>query len=72
MEKEKDMVRVQVNLDISVDALKAVVANAKAIAGRNERGVYQVDTAEKLGEMISLFLINYDFEGFAMDLENYK
>ena len=69
---EQDMVTVQVNLDIGVEALKSVVANAKAVAGKNDRGVYRVDTADKLGEMISKFLLKADFQKFAQDLENYK
>jgi hypothetical protein len=72
MEKEKDMVTVQVNLDITVEALKTVVANAKAVAGKDDRGVYRVDTADKLGEIISRFLMDSDFQGFAADLENYN
>jgi uncharacterized membrane protein len=69
---EQDMVTVQVNLDIGVEALKSVVANAKAVAGKNDRGVYRVDTADKLGEMISKFLLKAGFQKFAQDLENYK
>lgn len=72
MENEQDMVTVQVNLDIGVEALKSVVANAKAIAGKDDRGVYRVDTADKLGEMISRFLLKADFQEFAQNLENYK
>lgn len=71
MDASRDMVTVQVNLDITVDALKAVVANAKAAAGTDARGVYRVDTADKLGEIISRFLNSHDFEGFAKDIENY-
>lgn len=72
MEKEKDMVTVQVNLDITVESLKTVVANAKAVAGKDDRGVYRVDTADKLGEIISRFLMKADFQRFAADLENYN
>ncbi len=72
MENEQDMVTVQVNLDIGVEALKSVVANAKAVAGKDDRGIYRVDTADKLGEMISRFLLKADFQGFAQNLENYK
>ena len=72
MEKEINMVTVQVNLDITVESLKTVVANAKTVAGKDERGVYRVDTADKLGEIISRFLMEKDFQGFAADLENYK
>ncbi|MBI9088186.1 MAG: hypothetical protein JEZ12_03110 [Desulfobacterium sp.] len=72
MSEGKEIVTVQVNLDITVEALKAVVANAKAVAGTDAGGVYRVDTADKLGEIISRFLEGHDFEGFAKDLENYN
>lgn len=72
MDEGKEKVTVQVNLDVTVGALKAVVANAKAVAGKDDRGVYRVDTADKLGEIISRFLAGQDFEGFARDLENYN
>ncbi|ACN14783.1 hypothetical protein HRM2_16750 [Desulforapulum autotrophicum HRM2] len=72
MEEEKDMVTVQVNLDITVESLKTVVANAKAVAGKDDRGVYRVDTADKLGEIISQFLMTADFQRFAADLKNYN
>ncbi len=72
MDEGKEMVTVQVNPDITVGALKAVVANAKAVAGTDDRGGYRVDTADKPGELISRFPEGHDFEGFAKDLENYN
>lgn len=72
MDEFKEMMTVQVNIDITIEALQAVVANAKAVAGKDERGVYRVDTADKLGEMVSQFLDGSDFESFAKDLNNYK
>ena len=72
MAEFKEMMTVQVNIDITIEALQAVVANAKAVAGKDERGVYRVDTADKLGEMVSQFLDDSDFESFAKDLSNYK
>jgi len=71
MEEKKEMVMVKVNLEITVEALKAVVANAKSVAGMDAKGLYRIDTADKLGEIISRFLFDRDFEGFAKDLENY-
>jgi hypothetical protein len=63
---------VNVVIEITPAALQAVVENAKRLAGRNEKGHYTVDTADKVGEMISRFLAQNDFEGFVNDPGNYK
>ena len=66
-----DTVVVNANVTITAAALQSIVANAKANAPRNEKGYFQVDTADKVSEMISRFLLEKDFEGFAGDPENY-
>ena len=38
-------------------------------SGRNEKGHYTVDTADKVSEMISRFLLEKDFEGFVKSAE---
>ena len=68
----KDMITVNVNVDITTESLKAIVENAKKIAGRNEKGVYKVDTADKVSEMISKFLMENDFETYAKEIGNMK
>jgi hypothetical protein len=67
----KDTVVVNANVTITAAALQAIVANAKANAPRNEKGYYQVDTADKVSEMISKFLLENDFEGFVSNSGNY-
>jgi hypothetical protein len=67
----KDTVVVNANVTITAAALQAIVANAKARAPRNEKGYYQVDTADKVSEMISKFLLENDFEGFVSNSGNY-
>ncbi len=71
LSKSDDMIRVNATLDISVAALQAVVHNAKEKVGKDARGVYRVDTYEKLGEMISKFLEEKDFLSYAQDIENF-
>jgi len=66
-----DTVVVNANITITVAALQAIVANAKKNAPRNEKGYYQVDTADKVSEMISKFLLENDFEGYVSNSENY-
>lgn len=67
----KETIKIHVNIELTPPALQAVVENAKKIAGTDRRGVYTVDTAEKVSEMITRFLIEKDFESYAMDIGNY-
>ena len=62
---------VNVVIELPPAALQAIVENAKRLAGRNEKGHYKVDTADKVGEMISRFLAEKDFDGFVNDPINY-
>ena len=62
---------VNVVIELSPTALQAIVENAKRLTGRNEKGHYKVDTAAKVGEMVSRFLAENDFESFVKHPENY-
>ena len=70
--ESKDMMTVNVNVDITTETLKAIVENAKQLTGRDEKGVYKVDTADKVSEMISKFLMENNFETYAKDIGNMK
>ncbi len=72
MTTSKDSITVHVNVDLTTASLEAIVANVKKIVGRNEKGGYRVDTADKVGEMISRFLMEYDFENYVKNIKNYN
>ncbi len=72
MAESGEILRINATIDIRAEALQAVVSNAKEIAGKDEKGVYRVDTYEKLGEMISRFLEEKDFLSYAREIENYR
>jgi hypothetical protein len=72
MTGSKETVTININVEIAPAALEAVVANAKRITGRNEKGHYRVDTADMVSRMISLFLQERDFSAFAADPDNYS
>jgi len=59
-------------IDITTSALETIVQNSKLLAGRTEKGYYRVDTADKVGNMISRFLREKDFESWVKDLDNYS
>ena len=71
MIQPEDTIAVNVIVEMAPEALQAIVENAKRIAGRNEKGHYKVDTADKVGEMISRFLLDKDFEGYVKNIDNY-
>ncbi|MCD6185754.1 MAG: hypothetical protein J7K84_08215 [Deltaproteobacteria bacterium] len=71
MTNNKDTILINANIEIPITALQTIVANAKKIAGKNEKGHYQIDTADKVSEMISRFLVDNDFESYAKNMDNF-
>jgi len=72
MVESKDVITVRVNVDIPTDALKTIVQIAKQVVGPDKKGHYRVDTADKVGEMISRFLLENDFQQYVGNPENYS
>ena len=72
MTESKNTIAVRVNIEMTPASLQAIVENAKKIAGTGDKGYYTVDTADKVGEMISRFLLEKNFEDFVMNIENYE
>jgi len=70
MASGKETLTVNVNVEITATSLQAIVENAKKITGRDSKGVYRVDTAEKVSQVISRFLSENDFENYAKDIKN--
>jgi DNA repair protein RadC len=71
MPEKKKTLLVRANVEMTAASLQAIVENAKRISGPNEKGGYRVDTADKVSEMISRFLLENDFENFVMNVDNY-
>lgn len=71
MSELKETITVNVNVEMTTASLQAIVENAKKVEGRNEKGVYRIDTADKVSEMISNFILENDFESYAKNMENY-
>jgi hypothetical protein len=67
-----DKLSVHVNVEITVDTLQAIVANAKRTAPKAANGTYHVDTADYVSAMISRFLMEKDFESYVMNIDNYE
>jgi hypothetical protein len=71
MPEKKETLLVRANVEMTAASLQAIVENAKKISGPNEKGGYRVDTADKVSEMISRFLLENDFENFVKNVDNY-
>jgi hypothetical protein len=71
MSESKETITVNVNVEMTTASLQAIVENARKAEGRNEKGVYRIDTADKVSEMISNFILENDFESYAKNIENY-
>ena len=71
MNESKETLTVNVIVEMTAASLQAIVENAKKIAGRDEKGVYRIDTADKVSEMISQFILENDFESYVKNIENY-
>jgi len=67
-----DKIFINVTIDISPLTLQAIVKNAKKIAGTDDKGIYRVDTAEKVNEMVSSFLEKYDFDEYVNNIDKYR
>ena len=72
MSESRNTIVVRVNAEITTASLRAIVENAKRVSGKDEKGVYGVDTADQVSEMISRFLLENDFESFARNMDNYR
>ncbi|MBE9581371.1 MAG: hypothetical protein IMF18_07110 [Proteobacteria bacterium] len=71
MSESKDTMVVRANVEMTTASLQAIVQNAKNVAGRDEKGRYRVDTADKVSEMVSRFLLENDFENFVKNIDNF-
>jgi len=72
LDTSDDMITINARIEIPAAALQAVVDNARQIVGKDEKGVYRVDTHEKLCEMISAFLAKNNFLSYVQDINNYS
>lgn len=71
MEDPRPTLIINATVEITAQALEAIVENAKRIVGCDDKGRYHVDTADKVGEMISRFLFEKDFESYAQNIDNF-
>ena len=67
MAESKDTITVRVNIEMTTASLEMIVEKAKEKAGRDAKGVYRIDTADKVGEIVSRFLLEKDFEGYVRE-----
>ena len=71
MPSQSEPLLVHVNVEVSPEALSAIVETVKRRTGRNHKGHYRVDTAAAVGEMVSKFLKEKDFTAYVKAEKNY-
>lgn len=71
MDDNARVVDIHVVVEIQTAALEQIVENAKKKVGRDEKGRYRVDTADKTGELISRFLRENDFLAYVENPDHY-
>jgi hypothetical protein len=71
MAQSENTIAVNVVVEMTTASLEAIVENAKHLASRNEKGHYKIDTADKVGTLISQFLLETGFEKYAKNIDNY-
>lgn len=59
-----DTIVVNANIEMTIKSLEMIVENAKNNATPDEKGIYRIDTADKVSEAISRFLLEKDFENY--------
>jgi hypothetical protein len=72
MPESNNLIRINATVEITVKSLQTIVENAKKITGKDKKGIYRVDTADKVSDMISKFLQENDFENYVTDLNHYQ
>ncbi|MCK4468026.1 MAG: hypothetical protein KAU60_06710 [Desulfobacterales bacterium] len=70
MAESKDTITVRVNIEMTTASLEMIVKKAKEKVGRDAKGIYRIDTADKVGEMVSCFLLEKDFEGYVRGIRD--
>lgn len=71
MSDARQTLLVRAHVELTPETLQAIVQNAKEITGPDEKGVFRVDTAQMVSDMITKFLLEKDFESYARDIANY-
>jgi hypothetical protein len=70
-QQPEDLVLINATLEVPAAALQLVVATAREMTGRDEKGHYRVDTAELVNRLLSRFVLEKDFVGFVSNRKNY-
>ncbi|MDA8403183.1 MAG: hypothetical protein M0Z56_03165 [Desulfobacteraceae bacterium] len=72
MPETQDRIAIHATIEIDVATLQTIVQNAKKLAGTDGKGIYRVDTAETVNQLVSSFLRTQGFDEYIHNLDNYK
>lgn len=68
----RDMVLINANIKIAGPTLQKIVQTGKNIKGPDEKGIFHIDTADLVSDLISRFLVEQGFDDYAADPRHYE
>lgn len=72
MTPTSENIRINAVIEMPAASLQTIVSTIKKMVRPDARGVYRVDTAEAVNQLVSAFLARNGFDDFISDLDNYK
>lgn len=72
MTDQGDRLTINANVEITAASLQTMVENIKKNVGADAKGIYRVDTADEVSNIISRFLFENNFDEYVKDIKNYK
>ncbi len=69
--QQENRVLINATIEVPSVALQIVVETARQMTGRDEKGLYRVNTADMVNRLLTRFVMEKDFVAFVSDPENY-
>jgi hypothetical protein len=66
-----ELLKVNVNVELTARSLQTIVANAKKMNKADDRGIYRIDTADMVSDLITRFLQEKEFEKYVENSDLY-
>ncbi|MGD9017784.1 MAG: hypothetical protein PVH30_10395 [Desulfobacterales bacterium] len=63
--------QIHINIDIEPASIQTIVETAKAIVGPDDKGHFNIDTADLVGQMVTRFLAEKAFGQYVADPGHY-
>ena len=68
----QDIVLINANIKIAGPTLQKIVQTGKNIKGPDDKGIFHLDTADLVSDLISRFLVEQGFDDYVADPRHYE